>query len=155
MRTSELTAPVLRMCAVAFTVPAAPVSQWPVSYAEEESAVRILDNMPDLNAAFAMTKDAFDTAIRAEQEGLSRFASAIMRKFLISWVNQSGFPVGTAHAHFVACAPTEWTLDVTDSDISVLKAKSTRNEAGYKSQNAEKAYSKYNRAAQKFGRPYI
>lgn len=109
--------------------------------------------MVSLRVAFTMNKDAFDTAIRAEQEGLSRFASAIMRKFDQSQVQKSWLPVGTAHAHLVACAPTWWTLEVTDSDIGVLKAKSTRNEAGYKSQNADEAYRI--RTAQKFGRPYI
>ncbi len=97
----------------------------------------------------------FDTAIGAEQRGMSIFASAIMDivgKTLAS-ILAAKIPK-SAQAHYLACAPAEWKLDVPDDAWPLLEAKSVRNEAGYPSANA-KAVCERTIHAQAFGRPYI
>jgi hypothetical protein len=94
----------------------------------------------------------FDTAIVAEQRGMSMFASAIM--YIVGKTQAEKLAAKTpksAKAHFFACAPAQWKLDVPSDALPLLTAKSVRNEAGYPSANA-KAVCELMLA---FGRPYI
>ena len=86
---------------------------------------------------------------------MSMFASAIMDIVgnIVAEKLANELPTN-AKAHFFACAPAGWKLDVPDDAWPLLTAKSVRNEAGYPSANA-KAVCERTIHAPAFGRPYI
>jgi hypothetical protein len=112
------------------------------------------DDAEKLVSSIPADTTTLQAAIGAEKQGLSKLANKLMRACHESDALAFAQELSEGDkAHFVACAPVNWVLSkmVNDDVIKVLKAKSTRNESGYKSIHALLAYQQY----ASFGRPYI
>ena len=146
-----LTAPVLEMLSCVkdgFDFAKLPcASTWPVTCANEDHAADLALRAP------SDTKERFDTAIRAERSGMSKFARAVMGAFtgeraaeLAQGLNESDY------AQLVACSDPKWGLVHREGTLATLEAKCVRNEAGYTSANACAAAQRHSHTA---GRTYI
>ena len=134
LRKLGLTLPVFEMIAHSCTIDlgsACHVSSWPVRAMNEQNAAILA-----ARSSLVLDAAAFDTAINAEKNGLSDFASAVMQKFTESDAKALASRVPADHAQFVACSPDNWSFPAYDE--RTLRAKAARNEAGYRSLNARR-----------------